>query len=472
MIRTQTNSGYPGRLSLTVVAVFAIVAGTNSGYSAPLDVFWEKSDADFTSVTLNDVAVTPDGAFLLGGCVTSPTLKYSQHGEHRRFACVMKVEGTGNGKKVWEKRFRRDDYAGSSIPFSEIVSLSGTPDGGCVYLEHFEVADLFNPLSRTIMNFVGMLDSHGEPEWETAFHGVDSFAPDAILLQEVVQGNNGDYGLAGYLSGVAESCFIRLDGKTGQVLCRKPLGSYSMMNRAMAASPDGGFFIAEQKDLGQSVEVHVVKVNPLGDILWQATLGYPEYVWSIPGAVRGTNDGGCVVAGGTSVLSVSQGYLAKLDVTGKVEWQKAWGGSATAWLGFGSVDILAGGDFLCAGQLSQLAGNGISVSSSVYLSRTDSSGNLRWEKPFAFSQSFTRPLRAFVIPGGAYGFLGLRGPTPNAIAMTPFLVKISSEARAEVWARYGSATIASPAATGFLTGCEVSSLRGTEFEEPGRIMPR
>ena len=148
-----------------------------------------------------------------------------------------------------------------------------------------------------------------------------------------VSGNHGDW-----------DCWVVKLSSTGVIEWQKTLGG-SNVDQAYTIQQtfDGGYILA-----GKSVsndgdvtgnhgyfDVWVVKLNDMGDIQWQKSLGGgtgAEFAQS----VRQTSDGGYIVAGSTNStdgdVSGNNGtddyWVVKLTSTGIIEWQKALGGKS------------------------------------------------------------------------------------------------------------------------------------------------
>lgn len=112
---------------------------------------------------------------------------------------------------------------------------------------------------------------------------------------------------------------------------------------------------------------------------WAKTFGGSGNDWGC--AVRQTADGGYVIAGVTtsSGAGADDVYLLKTDAAGNRVWQKTFGGSAND-RGY-AVCQTAGGGYIVAGETD----SGGAGACDVYLLKTDSSGNLEWQKTFGGS---------------------------------------------------------------------------------------
>jgi len=138
---------------------------------------------------------------------------------------------------------------------------------------------------------------------------------------------------------------------------------------AIALDADGGYLVAGStngKDgditkLWGDWDIWVVKLNNSGALVWQKTLGGTDYDGAA--SITASPDGGSAVAGFTwstngDVTSVHGGadmWVAKLNATGNLSWQKAMGGSGSDMLT--SIAATADGGYVVAGNTSSNDGD-------------------------------------------------------------------------------------------------------------------
>jgi hypothetical protein len=139
---------------------------------------------------------------------------------------------------------------------------------------------------------------------------------------------------------------------------------------------DGGFIIAGQTNsIGAGgYDVYLIKTDALGKLLWQKTYGgaYDDTAWS----VQLTTDGGYIITGSTYSFGAggSDIYLVKTDALGNQLWQKTFGGTGND-EGY-SVQQTTDGGYIIVGVSTQKGSGGYKI----YIIKTDSSGNLIWER--------------------------------------------------------------------------------------------
>ncbi|WP_308755302.1 hypothetical protein [Candidatus Hakubella thermalkaliphila] len=90
-----------------------------------------------------------------------------------------------------------------------------------------------------------------------------------------------------------------------------------------------------------------MKLDPTGKVLWEKTYGGEDYDWAF--SIQQTQDGGYIVAGYTTSFGAgdSDFYILKLDPTGKVLWEKTYGGEGYDWAS--SIQQTKDGGYIVAG---------------------------------------------------------------------------------------------------------------------------
>lgn len=198
-----------------------------------------------------------------------------------------------------------------------------------------------------------------------------------------------------------------ISAKAQSISWQKLLGGTSDdVASAIQQTADGGYIVAGESDSNDGIvtgnhgdgDIWVVKLNNLGNVAWQKTLGGSslEQFFSI----HQTTDGGYIVAGYTGsndgdVTGNHGGYdawVVKLDAAGNISWQKALGGSAND----AAYDIkqTAEGGYIVAGYTYSADGNVSSNNGNedAWVVKLDANGNISWEKAlggssYEFAQS-------------------------------------------------------------------------------------
>ena len=158
-------------------------------------------------------------------------------------------------------------------------------------------------------------------------------------------------------------------------------GSNDDYGYSVQQTNDGGFIIVgETWSFGAGLpDVYLIKTDPNGNQEWKKTFGGSNSDWGY--SVQQTFDGGYIIAGetysfgpfGTKHYDV---YLIKTDSAGNLKWQKTFGGSNSDW-GW-SVQQTSDGGYIIAGMTSSFGAG----SYDVYLIKTDPNGNQEWQRTF------------------------------------------------------------------------------------------
>ena len=120
----------------------------------------------------------------------------------------------------------------------------------------------------------------------------------------------------------------------------------------------------------------LVKVNASGAVQWNQTYGGTDYDYAY--SVIQTSDGGYAMVGETNSSGAggSDFWLIKTDTTGNMQWNKTYGGTG-ADTGVAVVQNSDGG-YALAGRTSSFGAGG----NDIWLIKTDATGNMLWNKTY------------------------------------------------------------------------------------------
>ncbi len=238
--------------------------------------------------------------------------------------------------------------------------------------------------------------SGGEEEMEGLFVAADGGF--------VIVGNTDGYG-----DGEGAAWILKLS-TSGQVVWAKAYdgpGNESILD--IKQTSDGGYIGAGwTTSFGAGgADFWLIKLDESGAIQWQKTYGGAgiEQAWS----VSLTKDGGYVIAGGSTSFGAGKAdyWVLKLDSSGNIVWQKAFGGAMDDGGGgtYGEyvVRVVANDDgtFVVASD-SYSFGHG---AADIWIIKLDSGGNIIWQKAYGGIEddstwSFRKTVGGgYIIPG-------------------------------------------------------------------------
>jgi peptidoglycan/xylan/chitin deacetylase (PgdA/CDA1 family) len=253
------------------------------------------------------------------------------------------------------------------------------------------------------------LKADGPPvQWQKTFGGN---GPDyGLSVQQTIDGG---YIIAGYTysfgAGHCDVYLIKTDS-AGNEIWQKTFGGNGFdVGYSVQQTSDGGYIIAGDTTLYEwgPFCVYLIKTNSNGDEQWQKTFSSGSEV-SEGLSVQQTADGGYIIAGGTYSFVEppdSDVYLIKSDSAGNLQWQKTFGGSGSSHYGQ-SVQQTTDDGYIIVGETFSSATDNIDV----YLIKTDSTGNEIWQKTFDrdyrdYGSSVQQTLDGgYIITGYTYSF--------------------------------------------------------------------
>jgi len=257
------------------------------------------------------------------------------------------------------------------------------------------------------------LDQFGEIQWCKSFggnstdaaHSIKQTNDDGFIFAGIsnsidgdVTGNHGDF----------DYWIVKIDS-IGNIQWQKSLGgSASDYAESVYQTNDSGYIIAgssESSDgdviasLGDS-DYWVVKLNSLGEIEWQESLGGSS--WDYARSIQQTTDEGYIIAGTSESIDgdVSGNHnsfdywIVKINSAGDIQWQKSLGGS----LGEHpySVQQAIDGCYIVSGTTVSIDGDvtGNNGTKDFWVVKLDTIGEMIWEENYGGSlEDFSKSIQ-------------------------------------------------------------------------------
>lgn len=214
-------------------------------------------------------------------------------------------------------------------------------------------------------------DSEGNEEWNKTYGGSSYNGGRSVL-----QTNDGGYIISGN-KGI-NLLLMKTDFDGNEEWNQTFGGNRDDIGRSVQQTTDGGYIITgstESNGNGFS-DIWLIKTDSKGVEQWDHTFG--ERDDDFASSVQQTADGGYIVTGGTESFGNGEGdvWLIKTDSNGNEKWNKTFGGSK--WDEGQSVRQTTDGGYIITGWTSSFGNGG----GDVWLIKTDSEGNKEWVKTF------------------------------------------------------------------------------------------
>ena len=222
------------------------------------------------------------------------------------------------------------------------------------------------------------------------------------LGTSLIQTSDGGYALLGdtnsYGAGEYDLWLVKTDCEGHQVWTKTYGGEdreVTTHTNSLQQTSDGGFVIVgrtESFGMGSS-DILLIKTDAAGTMEWNKTFGSGN--WEEAYSVFQTSDGGYAIAGftGSPLSGYTQIYIIKTDAFGNKLWDKTYDVRDLDY----ATDIIELTDgYIVVGNTATLAGPG-----GTWLAKLDISGNLEWNKIYedGFAQSIIEASDGYLIVG-------------------------------------------------------------------------
>ena len=315
----------------------------------------------------------------------------------------------GFGQNTWLKT-----YGGSNHDDGQCIIT--TLDGGIVVAGNTTSKDKdFEGMDKGQTDiFLLKIDSNNNLVWKRSFGGwlndsssavIESSEGDGYVIIGSTSSNDGDFG--GMNHGGQDIVILKTDNN-GNVIWKKLIGgSGDDVCKSITYSDDRGYFItgytgsSDGDIIGGNKgyqDIFVIKVNEMGNILWNSNFGGQEEDEGT--SIISTRDNGCIVSGYTTNINSNPKYsdfsglhkghkdifILKIDSSGNIIWKKVIGGSDRD-ESHSIVKTIDGG-FVLTGQTysNNIDFNAMNKGlNDIIVIKFDSLGNIVWKKAFGGS---------------------------------------------------------------------------------------
>jgi hypothetical protein len=204
--------------------------------------------------------------------------------------------------------------------------------------------------------------------------------PDTVGTS-IIQLGDGSYMIGGWANwtgaGSHDAWLAKLDSG-GDMLWNKTYGgAYDDYVYSVIQTSDGGFALAgSTQSYPGGCECYLVKTDSNGNMQWSNHYGGSN--WDEAKSIMQTGDGGYALAGYTFSYGAGQTdfYLVKTDSSGNMMWNKTYGGTGYDWC-YSGVQTSDGG-YALAGPTNSF-GSGYYV---FYLVKTNAAGSMQWNRTY------------------------------------------------------------------------------------------
>ncbi|GAB6068749.1 hypothetical protein JCM13664_20700 [Methylothermus subterraneus] len=341
------------------LATFTVDAAAMAVEAGPTT--WAKTYDTSAGEEAFAVQQTSDGGYVLAGWTNS------------RDAWVLKMDATGTIQ--WQKAY-------SAVPGSRDLasSIQQTTDGGYIVAGFTDAFAYYGEVNNLL---VFRLDADGNVRWMKVY----GCAFTSSWGNAVHQTSDGGYIVAAGThcgTGYYKAWILKLDAD-GNIQWQRAYGGIGYDGAGdIQQTSDGGYVVAGQIGFQYGNEgaqnAWVFKLDADGDMQWQKAYGGlgRDYASSI----QQTPDGGYIVGGATQSFGAGDwdAWVLKLDAAGNIQWQKTYGGPASD--SGNAVRRTADGGYVVAGHSYSFNHGGGATDSDAWVFKLDATGDIQWQKAY------------------------------------------------------------------------------------------
>lgn len=272
---------------------------------------------------------------------------------------------------------------------------------------------LFYLLSLNVCAANHVDDDSSTIEWSRVYGGAGNDGGKFILQTEdkgyVIVGYTDSFGVGDF-----DVYLLKMDVEGNLVWNKTYGGVYSDLGYSIKETSDGGFVIAGYtRSFGNKddADVYLVKVDSEGNEIWGRTFGIQgNSINNEEGySVQQTSDGGFIIAGETNSskreeYDLHDVYIVKTDSGGNLIWNKTYGGDRDD-RGY-TVQETHDGNYIIVGETKSFG----EPATAIYLIKIDSKGNEIWSRTFGDAAGDKRGYSVQETSDGGFIIAGMSWP--------------------------------------------------------------
>jgi hypothetical protein len=226
-------------------------------------------------------------------------------------------------------------------------------------------------------------DKYGNINWQ---YSEDFNDYNIHYFNDIIESNDNNFiigaTVADSIVGFSNAGILKLDKNTGDTIWLKTYGinTSSEYCYSIKKTTNNGFVFSDVRYSTDSLnvmqsDVYLVKTDSLGNLEWEKTFGGAKYEWGQ--SIELTDDGGYVILGITTTFGAGgvDMYCIKTDSVGNLLWEKTFG---SYWDDFGlSVCKLQDGNFALVGNTHL---NSTKIAANII--KINPEGEIIWQKKF------------------------------------------------------------------------------------------
>lgn len=294
---------------------------------------------------------------------------------------ICKVDSEGNEQWDWTLTEFEHESTSFEITGAYTEPIKKTSDGGYVITSIFITS--YNEEEYAFGSLI-KLNENGEEEWvQILAEGYEwTLAPEEVIVIDdgfILSGHSGNpkYAERNKAIGLIKT---DLDGVIHWTQ-EYDYGDEWDASYSFCRTNDGGYLITGYKTIERWIDVDLVmiKTDADGNKEWDKIYGGPLYEVAI--TVYQTNDNGYIIAGETDAIGAvkDDGWLVKTDSSGNMLWNKTFGGKQIDYC----YDFIVADDngFILCLTLNLLGMTG--DKDDIQIVKTDSDGNVEWSQMYS-----------------------------------------------------------------------------------------